>query len=280
MRGKLYIVTGASGSMGSEAVRSLAAEGAAVIMACRSLRKGEAVRQSLLKELPDADLRLKKLDLTDFDSILAFTGSLAEAGVRVDGLFNNAGIINRDYKVDGEGMELTLKTNYLGPALLTRLMLPILSDDARIVNMVSLTCRFGNISEDFFHRGKEKFSQLGTYSDTKLALMLFSISLQERLAGIGYPGIAVNVADPGIVNSNMISMGRWFDPLADIFFRPFCSSPAKGVAPALRALRSESSLHLFKGRSRKGRSIPARYTAHPLKEWLWNETFSKLKDYA
>lgn len=280
MKGEVYIVTGASGSMGSEAVRSLASGGATVYMACRSLKKGESVRQTILKDIPEADIRLKKLDLTDFDSIRAFAGSLSENGVKIDGLFNNAGTISRDYKTDEYGLELTLKTNYLGPVFLTGLILPLLKENARIVNMVSLTCRFGKMSDDFFHRGKEQFSQLGTYSDTKLALMLYSISLQEHLEALGFPTVRVNVADPGVVNSNMISMGRWFDPLADVLFRPLCSSPAKGVAPALRALSSDSTLRLFKGRSRKGRHISGRYTGHSMREWLWKETESILEKYA
>lgn len=279
MKGEVYIVTGGSGSMGSEAVRSLALGGATVYMACRSLKKGESVRQTILKDIPEADIRLKKLDLKDFDSIKAFASSLSENGVKVDGLFNNAGTISRDYKTDEYGLELTLKTNYLGPVFLTGLILPLLKENARIVNMVSLTCRFGKMSDDFFHRGKDKFSQLGTYSDTKLALMLYSISLQEHLGALGLQTIRVNVADPGVVNSNMISMGRWFDPLADVLFRPLCSSPAKGVAPALRALSSDRTLRLFKGRSRHGRHISGRYTGHSMREWLWKETESILEKY-
>ena len=49
-------------------------------------------------------------------------------------------------------------------------------------------------------------------------------------------GVKVNLCDPGVVDTGIIAMDRWFDPLADIFFRPFIRSVANGARPALRAL--------------------------------------------
>lgn len=260
---RTVVVTGASGSMGSEAVRSLAAAGDNVVMACRNIAKADKVRDEILNEVHRASIDIIRLDLSSLQSVRAFAESIA--GLKVDALFNNAGVINRDFRLTDEGFENTLATNYLGPCYLTKLLLPQMTEGSRIVNMVSLTCRYGNVDDTFFQRGEDRFSQLGTYSDTKLALLLFSISLAERT-----PGIHVNVADPGIVNSNMISMGRWFDPLANIFFRPFCKSPKKGVTPALRALDSDSDLQYFVGGRHS--DIDDAYKANPYVAWLWEET--------
>ena len=257
------IVTGASGSMGAEAVRALALAGNHVLMACRNIDKADAVRKSILSEIPEASIDLEKLDLSSIDSVKSFCSSIE--GMKIDALFNNAGIINREYRLTSDGFENTLATNYLGPYCLTRMLLPLMPDGARIVNMVSLTCRFGKVDRDFFNKGKESFRQLGTYSDTKLALLLFSIALSRKERRIH-----VNVSDPGIVNSNMLSMGRWFDRLADIFFRPLCSSPEKGVSPALKALSSDCDLNYFVGKTHF--PVKERYLSHPMADWLWNET--------
>lgn len=272
MKGTI-IVTGATGSMGAAAVRQLTDKGYSVIMACRNMEKADNVRKDIIVRNPSAAIYSLHLNLSDPDSIREFASTasalISDEGLELVGLFNNAGIINRSYGLTDNGIERTLATNYIGPYLLTRLLLPAMANDARIVNMVSLTCRYASVGQDLFDRPESRFSQLGTYADTKLALLLFSISLAGRLSG-NARNIRVNVADPGIVNSNMLSMGCWFDPLADALFRPFCKSPEKGVQPAINALHTGSSLMYFKGNGCK--PIPEKYKSHPDIEWLWNKT--------
>ena len=60
-----------------------------------------------------------------------------------------------------------------------------------------------------------------------------------------YGHVKVNCADPGVVNSKMITMHRWFDPIADVLFRPFISSPAQGAKPALKALSTSLTGMIF-----------------------------------
>lgn len=266
---RAVIVTGASGSMGCAATRHLAGKGYSVIMACRNPEKAGEVRQGILADMPDADLRIERLDLNSFASVRNFAARLISSGMTLEGLFNNAGVIARGHIVTEDGFESTMQTNCLSPCLLTSLLMDRFAEGAHIVNMVSLTCRFGRLGQDIFSRREEDFHRLGTYSDSKLALLLNTISLREETLA-DYPGIRINVADPGIVDSNMISMGKWFDPLADVFFRPFCSSPQKGVEAAMRALGSERDLLYYVGE--RNNSIASRYTDHPERAWLWKET--------
>lgn len=259
---KAVIITGASGSMGAEATKALAQKGYFTVMACRNMDKAESVRQDILRQIPSAGITPLQLNLTSISSIRHFVEEFVtlmnEKGLSLSGLFNNAGIINREFGLTEDGYERTVATNYIGPVYLTKLLLPHFADKAHIVNMVSLTCRYGRIGADFFNRPPEKFSQLGTYADTKLALLLFSISLSRYLEPHSDRHIYVNAADPGVVNSNMITMHRWFDPIADILVRPFFSTPQKGVQPALRALESDTDLKYFKGKGYA--DIPSRYT--------------------
>ena len=261
--GNRTIVTGASGAMGEAAVRALARDGRSVVMACRNLEKAEAVRSRILADLPGADISIGRLDLSSLDSVRAFADSLGQEPV--SRLFNNAGVISRGYSLTGDGLENTFAVNYFGPFLLTRLLLPLMDPEASIVNMISLTCRYVSVTEKSLHPSADEFSQLGTYARSKLALLRFSRELARR-----NPGLHINLADPGIVNSNMIDLGHWFDPLADILFRPFCKSPERGVQPALSALASDGRNRYFVGR--KIMDIPARFEDPNLDLRLWEET--------
>ena len=149
----------------------------------------------------------------------------------VTGLFNNAGVIAKGYSLTGDGFENTFSVNYFGPWL----------------------------------PAERDFSQLGTYARAKRALLSFSLELARR-----NPALHVNLADPGIVASDMIDLGHWFDPLADALFKPFCKTPKAGVQPALRALASEKHNRYFVGKG--DREIPGRYLDPELDARIWAET--------
>lgn len=262
MSGRI-IVTGATGSMGAEAVEALAVQGHAVLMACRNRVKAEAVRNSILQRQPHADLEIRSLDLSSLASVRAFADSI-EAG-SVSALFNNAGVISKGYIITGDGFENTFSVNYFGPWLLTQLLLPKLPPDASIVNMVSLTCRFVPLAERTLQPAKNDFSQLGTYARAKRALVSFSLELARR-----HPALRINLADPGIVASDMIDLGHWFDPLADALFKPLVKTPKAGVQPALRALAAAEGFHYYVGK--KCRPVPRRYLDPALDARIWAET--------
>lgn len=281
--GRTVIVTGANGGMGSQAVEQLLLSGCNVIMACRTPWKAELLRNSLLEKYPYASLRLMKLDLCNPSSIEEFVDEIRKEGITVDALFNNAGVLAHGFSETEDGYESTVATNLIGPARLISLILPLMAADAQIINMVSLACYTGRIEDDYFFHREKKFHQIWRYSDSKLGFMLYSLELQRRLPEMGYPGICVDVADPGIVNTNMIRLGKWFDPLTDLFFRPVCNSPLRGATPALRALgavpdasgapaaqpASPHTVRYFVGKGFK--PVPKRYVEHPRREWLYNE---------
>ena len=76
------IVTGATGGMGSEAVRALAKQGHSVIMACRNLEKGETIRKRILDEIPSADLTLMQVDLASLKSVVEFTETIKKQNIK------------------------------------------------------------------------------------------------------------------------------------------------------------------------------------------------------
>ena len=136
-----------------------------------------------------------------------------------------------------DGLEYTVAVNYVAPFLLTLKLLPLMGKGTRIVNMVSCTYAIGKITPEFFTRGKRgSFWRIPVYSNTKLALWLFTRELSERLKA---EGITVNAADPGIVSTNIIRMDMWFDPLTDMLFRPCIRTPKQGAATAVSLLLDE-----------------------------------------
>ncbi|MCF0202151.1 MAG: SDR family NAD(P)-dependent oxidoreductase [Bacteroidaceae bacterium] len=260
-RNKVIVITGASGSIGACTVKAMAAEGWRVIMACRNVEKGEAVRQEILSTLPNALIEVRQVEMSSLASVRQFAAGLQ--GITVDALFNNAGVISNGYSTTVDGYENTIAVNYLAPAVLTNLLLPQIPKGGRILNMVSLMVRFGRLTPDWQNWGEQHFSRLLSYSDSKQALLLYTIALARR-----NPYIYINVCDPGIVNSNMIHMDRWYDTIADLFFRPIIKTPEQGAAPAIRALHADDTMKYFVGR--KTSDIPARYLNSPLIEPLWN----------
>lgn len=240
------VVTGASGGMGSAAVRALTAGGCRVVMACRDLEKGARVRDAILADYPASQIELRQVELSSLASVKAFADTLLSEGIPIAGLFNNAGTMNRRFSLSADGYEKTLAVNYLAPMLLCELLAPSMPDGGHIVNMVSMSSDWHPLNEKMFLKDADGdgYSQLASYARSKRALMTGSVTLSER-----FPHLKVNVADPGIVSTDIIRLDRWFDPLADVLFRPFIKRPARGVAPALRALFAACSGHIFKGGS-------------------------------
>lgn len=213
------------------------------------------------------------VDLSSMASTASFADRIVERHLPVSLLMNNAGTMETGLHITDDGFERTVSVNYLGPYLLTRKLLPALTRGARIVNMVSCTYAIGHLDfPDFFRQGRKgSFWRIPVYSNTKLALMLFTIELSERLRE---KGITVNAADPGIVSTDIITMHQWFDPLTDIFFRPFIRTPKKGASTAVGLLLDEAvagvSGQLYAGNRRK--ELSDNYIYHVQKEQLWEIT--------
>ena len=242
---KYVIVTGATGAIGPEICKALAAEGYGLILACRDYHKAEALTRQLPKTTKVIFLQL---DLTDVDKVhkaAAELPRLIPANDSVAGLINNAGVMASEYIISSSGHEIDMSVNYLNTRLWTRLILQsgLLSKGASIVFTTSLT-RHLQRGTDMPKEcsNPKRFSRLGTYGASKRALTFYAAALSRKLRP---KGIYVNCADPGIVNSGMITMNRWFDPITDIIFRPFIRSPRKGAVPALRAF--EAGLHKQSG---------------------------------
>lgn len=273
MRKGLAIITGADGGMGTEITRAVALAGYCVVMACYNAEKAEVKRKLLIEETGNADIMVMSIDLSLLASVNAFACRMLERGDRLDLLMNNAGTMETVLHITEDGLERTVSVNYVGHYLLTRKLLPLMGKGSRIVNMVSCTYAIGKLDfPDFFIKGKKgSFWRIPVYSNTKLALTLFTFELAERLKE---RGVVVNAADPGIVSTDIITMHMWFDPLTDIFFRPFIRTPRQGAATAICLLLDEEAgkrtgtLNV----SCRPKVLSEKYTHHRQSQELWERT--------
>ena len=240
MKQKLAVITGADGGMGMEITCAVATAGYKVIMACRDPEIAEEKRQLIMRETGNIALEIVPVNLASLSSTASFANELLQRGEAITLLMNNAGTMETKRRITEDGLERTVSVNYVAPYLLTRKLLPLMEEGSRIVNMVSCTYAIGRLDfPDFFLRGKRgAFWRIPIYSNTKLALTLFTIALSEK---VKEKGIIVNAADPGIVSTKIITMHMWFDPLTDIFFRPFIRTPRQGAATAISLLLDEDA---------------------------------------
>lgn len=188
-------------------------------------------------------------------------------------LMNNAGTMETGRHFTVDGLERTVSVNYVGPYLLTRLLLPLMGSGSRIVNMASLVYRFGHLDfPEFFELGRKgSFWRIPVYSNTKLAITLFTIALAERLRD---SGITVNAADPGIVNTEIIRMQMFFDPITDLIYRPLIRTPRQGADTAIRLLLDDDKAgvtgHFW--RDNRIKDLGDKYTHHRQLQELWQRT--------
>lgn len=276
MMKKTAVITGADGGMGSEITKAVAMAGYHVIMVCYTSFKGEEKRSRIILDTGNEDIEVVQADLSSMESVVDAVDKIKDKTPSVELLMNNAGTMCTHYVRTEDGFEHTVAVNYLAPYLLTRRLLPIMHEGSRIVNMISCTYAIAKIGPHFFTKGREgSFFRIPVYSNTKLALWLFTREMSERVKG---RGITVNAADPGIVSTNIIRMDEWFDPLTDIFFRPFIRTPRQGAETAIRLLLDEQFGNLT-GRmfaSSKEKKVSEKYIHHPQTKELWKMTEQNL----
>jgi NAD(P)-dependent dehydrogenase (short-subunit alcohol dehydrogenase family) len=206
--GRRAVVTGANSGTGQEATRRLAAAGAHVIMAVRTVAKGEQARDGILAEYPQAQLEVRRVDLADLASVTEFAGRLIAEGAPLDLLLNNAGVMavpNRMTTADG--FELQFGSNFLGPFALTVRLLPLLlaAPAPRVATMSSGMASIGRIHFDDLQYSRH-YRAWPAYSQSKLA----DLMLTQHLAALAFErdwNLLSTAAHPGFTRTNLQTSG-------------------------------------------------------------------------
>ncbi|XP_066504469.1 retinol dehydrogenase 13 isoform X2 [Hoplias malabaricus] len=212
--GKTVLITGANTGIGKETALDMAKRGARVILACRDLDKAHAAAEEIRKKSGNGNVTVKKLDLASLRSVRNFAREIQEKEDRLDILINNAGIMMCPKWKTEDGFEMQFGVNHLGHFLLTNLLLDQLkrSTPSRIVNVSSRAHERGQINFEDINMD-QNYHPLKSYSQSKLANVLFSRELAIRLKGTG---VTVYSLHPGVVRTEL---GRHFFPFMALWKR-------------------------------------------------------------
>jgi retinol dehydrogenase 14 len=226
MGGKVALVTGGTSGIGKATAMALSAMGADVVVVGRDRERGERAAAEVRAQTGGrVDLALA--DLSSQAEVRALAEEFKRRYDRLDVLVNNAGLVQSTRTETADGLESTFAINHLAPFLLTNLLLDMLKQSApsRVVTVSSEAERWGNIDFDDL-QSKKKYRGFPVYGMTKLANIMFTYELAERLKGTD---VTATCMHPGAVNTRFGTNNR--GPMTILFraFKPFMRTPEQGA---------------------------------------------------
>ena len=215
--GCTYAITGGNSGLGLEAATWLAQKGARVVLTARSEAKAQGALAHIRGVVPDADADFVLLDLADLDSVARAADALREACPTLDGVVNNAGVMQPPLRRTAQGFELQLGTNHLGHFRLNSLLFHHLeASGGRIVPVASIAHKYGSIDFDDLN-ADTRYDPSARYAQSKLANLLYGFELHRRLVARG-SAVSSIPCHPGYAATNLQSAGVGMDG-GSVFFR-------------------------------------------------------------
>lgn len=211
LSGKTILITGVNSGLGQESARVLAARGAHIVGAARTLEKATTGCSAI-----DGESTSVECELSDPASVRACVGTVKQSGRQIDVVLCNAGIMALPELEQKQGLELQFLTNHIGHFILVTGLLDILSDDGRVVMLSSGAhtaahkegIQFDNLS------GEKDYSGWRAYGQSKLANLLFARELARRFEGSNK---TANALHPGVIATNL---SRHMSKAVQILFAP------------------------------------------------------------
>jgi NAD(P)-dependent dehydrogenase (short-subunit alcohol dehydrogenase family) len=234
----VVLITGGNSGMGKATAIELVKQGAKVVILCRNKERGEKALSEIKTESKNDNVELMLCDLGELNSIRKFVVDFKKKHSKLNILINNAGVILPKRHETKDGFELQFGVNHLGHFLLTNLLLDLLVSSApsRIINVASGAHKVGKIHFQDINL-KNNFNLIRAYSQAKLANILFTYELSERLKGTG---VTANCLHPGAVATQMgINRKTGFGTLITKVLKPFFQSPEEGAATSIYLATSQ-----------------------------------------
>jgi retinol dehydrogenase-14 len=254
LSGKVVLITGGTSGIGKAAATALAGMGATVVITGRNEERGKRALQEIREESGNDGVELILADLTVQDEVRRLAEELRERHNQLEVLVNNAGLVLSERTETPDGIETQLAINHLAPFLLTNLLLDLLKESApsRIVTVSSDAHRWAKIDLDDL-QSRKRYRGMQVYGKTKLANIMFTYELAERLEGTG---VTANCMHPGGVNTNFGNNQGGPMNLLFRLFKPFMRSPEQG-ADTLIYLASSPEVEGMTGKYLADRKVKA-----------------------
>ncbi len=272
MGDKVVLITGGTSGIGKATAIALAAMGADVTTTGRNRERGEQAVMEVRRESGNEEVELIIADLAAQAEVRRLAEEFRERHDRLDVLVNNAGLVISERTETPDGMEAQFAINHLAPFLLTNLLLDLLksSTPSRIVTVSSEGHRWGKMDLDDLQSTK-RYRGFPVYGMTKLANILFTRELAERLSGTG---VTANCLHPGGVSTNFGNNNSGVTTLLFRAFKPFMRSPEQG-ADTVIYLASSPDVEGMTGKYLADRKIKVAAGAaydETLQEKLWEKS--------
>lgn len=229
---KTAIITGANKGIGLAVAKDLIAKNYQVILACRDTAKGK-----MAEEFLSSNAVFLELDLSKPSSINQFVNQINSDYSEIDVLYNNAGLIYRDFELTEEGYESMIAVNYFGSFRLALMLLENLHRrSGRIVQVTSFSMYLARTFNLSGLHSKDSFSPSSRYNFTNLLRSMFAIELENKLKKTS---ISVSAAHPGVTKSRQ-SRPYEVKKIKKSFYTYFSTNINTGIAPIIRAIEDEN----------------------------------------
>ena len=225
---KKAIITGANKGIGLAIAKNLIEKDYQIILACRDKIKGKMAEDFL-----GSNATFLELDLSKSSSITQFVNRINSDFSEIDLLYNNAGLIYRDFELTEEGYESMIAVNYFGAFRLALMLLENLHrSSGRIVQVTSLSMYLARTFNISGLHSKESFSPSSRYNFTNLLRSMFALELEHKLKKTS---ISVSAAHPGVTTSRK-SRPYEVKKIKKSFYTYFSTDIQTGIAPIVEAI--------------------------------------------
>ncbi len=267
--GKTFLITGANTGIGRSTAQALAQRGAGLFFAGRSEQRTKPVMDEIAAQTGNRDLHFLPLDLGNLDSVRACAQSFLATDRPLQVLINNAGLAGSRGMTES-GFEVMFGTDYVGPFLLTALLLERLKDSgpSRIVNVASEAHYSAKgIDYEAIRQPTKTVTGMREYSVAKLGNVLHAQELARRLDGTGVTTYSLH---PGVIASDIWRRVPWpIRPLMKLRM----ASPEQGARTSIHCATSPEAAtesgHYYEDCRRKD---PSRVATPQLAAELWERT--------
>jgi len=225
---KTAIITGANKGIGLAVAERLIQHDYRVLLACRNAEKGLMAEKYL-----GSSSKFLELDLSNPESIQLFVQKIKSDYPNLDILYNNAGLIYRDFELTTEGYESMMSVNYFGSYRLSLMLLDnLINTSGKIVQVSSLSMYLARkLVLDDLHI-QNSFSPSSRYNLTNLYRSMFAVELENRLLDVP---VSISVAHPGVTKSRQ-SRPHQVKRIKKSFYTYFSTNIETGIAPIFKAI--------------------------------------------